>query len=75
MLFAPTSYAKMFGSDERLIQFWLSLYPLLLFPCNPLSSDKFIIINVTGWPILCYQPRQVLKKVSLVTFKLCLLCL
>ena len=33
--FAPTSYAKMFGSDERLIQFWLPLYPMLLFPLTP----------------------------------------
>ena len=27
----------MFGSDERLIQFWLSLYPMLLFPLAPVK--------------------------------------
>ena len=35
VLFAPTSYTNMFGSDERLINFWLSLYPMLLFPRSP----------------------------------------
>ena len=28
-VWTPPSYAKMFGSDERLIQFWLSRYPML----------------------------------------------
>ena len=32
VIFAPTSYAKNFGSDERQIQFWLFLYPMLFFP-------------------------------------------
>ena len=35
MLFAPTSYEKMFYRDKRLIQFWLYLYPMLLFLRTP----------------------------------------
>ena len=31
----PTYYAKMVGNNERLIQFWLSLYPMSLFPRTP----------------------------------------
>ena len=34
-LWTPTSYAKMFGNNDRLIQFWISLYPMLLFPRSP----------------------------------------
>ena len=37
VLFAPTSYDKMFGSDKRLIQFFLSLYPMLIYPQTPLN--------------------------------------
>ena len=37
VLFAPASYAKMFGSDECLIQFFLYLYPILLFPLTTLN--------------------------------------
>ena len=38
MLFAPTSYAKIFCGDERLIQFWLYLYPMFLFPQTPFKQ-------------------------------------
>ena len=46
VLFATTSYTKMFGSDERLIQFWLSLYLVLLFTRTPfkLISEQFTCI-------------------------------
>ena len=33
-----TSYAKMFGSYERLIQFWLSLYPTVFSPRTPFKD-------------------------------------
>ena len=39
VLFARTSYTKMFGSNERLIQFWLSLHSMLLFPLTPLRTN------------------------------------
>ena len=31
-------YAKNVGSDERLIQFWLFLYPMLLIPLTPFKQ-------------------------------------
>ena len=40
-LWTPTSFAEMFGSNERLIQFWLSLYPWLLFPQTPFKKRVF----------------------------------
>ena len=42
VLFATTSYAIMFGSDELLIQFWLSLYPMLLFLLTHFKWTFFI---------------------------------
>ena len=45
MLFAPTANAKMFGSNERLIQFWLSLYPMLLFPRTPFNKPFAVKVN------------------------------
>ena len=38
VLFAPTSYTKMFCSEERLIQFLSSLYPMLLFTLTPFKN-------------------------------------
>ena len=32
VLFSPLSYTKMFGRDERLIQFFLTLYPMFFSP-------------------------------------------
>ena len=45
MLFGLSPYAKMFGSDEHLIQFFLSIYPVLLFPPIPFNPIK---ANVPG---------------------------
>ena len=36
VLFSPASYTKMFGRDEHLIQFFLSLYPMLFSHKLPL---------------------------------------
>ena len=40
VLFAPTSYTKIFDRDKHLIQFLLSLYPILLFPRISLKDLK-----------------------------------
>ena len=67
VLFATTSYTKMFGSDERLIQFWLSLYLMLLFTRTPFKliseqfTEQYAIINqacCTRLDSLVIQPQD-----------------
>ena len=36
---------KCFNIDERLIQFWLYLYPTLLFPETPFKAMEYVIFK------------------------------
>ena len=63
VLFAPIFYTNMFGSTERLIQFYWSLYPMLLFPWNPFNYCTKADI-VLGYSVI-HMSRLMLQ------FKIC----
>ena len=73
VLFAPTSHTKIIGSDSRLIQFWLSLYPMLLFPRTPfkLASLSLLISIVFIIELLNLgSPKFIIAKESWRIFQL-----
>ena len=45
-LWMPTSDAKMFGSNGRLVQFWLSYTPMLLFTRTPFNFNLYNYLHL-----------------------------